>query len=252
MINDFLVMESDSITQGMDEIAGYIHSKVYDQKERMIKIEEYLSKEVFPDDRSSENNLHISTKVKNTRIGNFGEIIATLFLINFREYSCPIYKLQFRDNKNWSVRLTDLCLFKLDKIPAVVCYGEVKTKTSKFKGALGVEAYESLAINEIQRNPEILIFIKRKLHDLKKMEEAEVITKIQYKKIKSISEYKLFLIHENKTWKEIALKKLNEYLQDKTCDDLQMNIVLINDLRSIIEKTYNAAPLAAESIINER
>ena len=89
-----------------------------------------------------------------TLIGNFGEILSTRILVEFEGFWFPIYKLRFREKKDWAMRLTDLCLIKTAGLPQpLVCYGEVKTNSSHYNADLGIAGHTSLAKDDASDRP---------------------------------------------------------------------------------------------------
>ena len=64
-------------------------------------LKDYLERHVLP----GEKNVIV-------RVGNFGEVVAIAFLIEFENFWFPIDKLRFREKKDWAMRLTDLCFIK--------------------------------------------------------------------------------------------------------------------------------------------
>jgi hypothetical protein len=148
-------------------------------------LREYIEKEVLPDEERVA-----------TRVGNFGEVLAAGVLIAFEGFWLPIYKLRFREKRNWPVRLTDLCLIKVDDVSRpMVCYGEAKTKSTGCNLQLAVEGHESLAKDDALANPEILRFICTWLYETGMCDEAEFISQIRLGKLDYDKRHDLFLVH---------------------------------------------------------
>lgn len=124
-----------------------------------------------------------------TRIGNFGEILAAQCMVELAEYSFPIYKLRYREKRNWAMRLTDLFLVKKpENGNLVICYGEVKTRSGKDYTAsvkkVAIEAHDSLKKDDALSNPEILTFIRTMLYSQGRQEEAYLFGRIQNNRLK--------------------------------------------------------------------
>lgn len=54
-------------------------------------LENYVQEEVLPDKDNRPGS--------RSRVGNFGEILAAKFLVEFEDFWIPIYKLRFREKK---------------------------------------------------------------------------------------------------------------------------------------------------------
>jgi hypothetical protein len=193
-----------------------------------------------------KNNVLPGKDKQSTRIGNFGEILAVQCLIDFEDFEFPIYKLRYREKRNWAMRLTDLFLVKKQNNGRMlICYGEVKTRsgvsyTSSIK-KVAIDAHESLKKDDSVANPEILAFARNILYAQGKVEEAQILGKIQLKKIKYDVIHILFLIHDNSNWKEEILTELEQHDIDQRLENLNVNVLRINKLRKLIDQTYENA-----------
>jgi hypothetical protein len=86
-------------------------------------------------------------KPHNTRLGNFGEVIAAEFLRQLRGYDVPVYRLRYNTNDDSSPKGDDVLAFEFadrgtGKRDAVIV-AEVKVR-SEFKSAAVEEAHEAL------------------------------------------------------------------------------------------------------------
>ena len=242
----------DALSQGLSDIAGFISSELITPDWEKIQkhiIDNYLESEILPDDKESDENDKQKNQVKITRIGNFGESLAARLLIDFDGFWLPIYKLRYREKKNWSPRLTDLCLFKKESDYTIVCYGEVKTKTTNCDKKLGIKGYESLSKEILVTNPEILVFIKKILFETQQFEEAAFIKDIQYGKVRTIKQHNIFLIHEKSTWNEEILENLNLVDIDPKIENLTVRILLIDNLKDLIDNAYLTTGKAAKELL---
>jgi len=187
-------------------------------------------------------------------IGNFGEVLATTFLIEFENFWFPIDKLRYREKKDWSMRLTDLCFIKrLDRTKPLVCYGEVKTITGRRNVKIAVDGHNSLVKGEARDDltePEVLHFITGKLIAAKKFEEATFISYIYTHNIEYDKRYDLFIVHAKEIWTEEILELLEEHPLDQRLVNFSTKVVLISQLRQLIDKAYEHSPKVAKALIN--
>lgn len=210
----------------------------------LIILRQYVESHILPGNTSSLEKI--------TRIGNFGEILATQILIEFEKFWLPLYKLRFREKRSWAMKLTDLCLIKTEGLEKpLVCYGEVKTKSSSCNFRLGVEGHDSLVKDDALENSEILSFFSNILFTMGKYEEAEFLQKIQLGKIDFDRQHFLFIVHEKSTWDEKILANLNEHNLSPHLIDFSVNVVLVNQLRKVIDESYSRAWKCVDGIVNE-
>jgi hypothetical protein len=206
-------------------------------------IKNYIETEILPEKKSG---FQLSTW-----IGNFGETLAASILIDSEGFWFPIYKLRFREKKDWAMKLTDLCLIKTNGLnKPLICYGEVKTKSSSCNVKLGIEGHDSLIKDDALQDPEILKFFRTILYSMNKFDEAEFFSKIGLGKIDYDKQHCLFIVHEQSTWKEEILSNLNAHDLSPHLIDFSVNVVLINQLRKVIDETYSRAWRWVEDIVN--
>lgn len=201
-------------------------------------IKEYLEKQILPE------------KVA-TRHGNFGEIVAANLLIEFDGCELPIYKLRLREKRDWSIRLTDLCLVKKggEETPSMF-YGEVKTRTANQVDLnTGIEGHNSLATEEALESPEILRFVCNWLYETNMFEEAKFYSGIRLGKIICSKRFGLFIVHNTDTWDERILQRLNESEIDSRLVDFSVNVIYVSDLKELIDLAYEKCVNAAEELI---
>src|SRR6266516_3172854 len=195
-------------------------------------LKKYLEDHIFPGEK------RISV-----RIGNFGEVLASTFLIEFENFWFPIYKLRFREKKDWAMRLTDLCLIKrLDRANPLVCYGEVKTISGECDKNIAIKGHNSLVLGEakdVLSNPEILHFISTILYETHRFEEACFISGVELGTIKYDKRHDLIIIHSRERWTEEILHRLEGQSLDQRLVDFSIKIVLISQLRRLIDTVYD-------------
>jgi hypothetical protein len=219
------------------------------EENKLDIIKKYVEKWILP---SREYTTKTGDRRKNpTWFGNFGEVLAARHLIEFEGFWLPIYKLRFREKKDWATRLTDLCIIKRDGLSEpIVCYGEVKTKSVGCSKKLAVEGHCSLAKDDALSNPEILHFIGTLFYEMGKLAEARFLSDIKLEKISYNKKHVLFLVHNKKTWRDEILDNLQDYELDDRLVDFTVNVVLIADLGKVIESAYDRAWKSAREIVD--
>ncbi len=201
-------------------------------------LKDYIHKEILP-----------TRKI--TQVGNFGETLAAAILMDFEGFWLPIYKLRFREKRDWAMRLTDLCLFHVDDVNnPLVCYGEVKTKSSGSNPKIAIEGHESIRKDDALSDAEILRFISDRLREAGHLEEYRFITRIRLGKISYRTRHDLFIIHDKAHWKDDVLDNLNACQLDSKLVDFSVRVILIEGLAGIIESAYDKCHVAAMEIIS--
>ena len=186
-----------------------------------------------------------------TRIGNFGEILAAQYLIESDEFWFPIYKLRFREKRSLAMKLTDLCLIKINGLEKpLIYYGEVKTKSSTCNKNLGIEGHESLRKDDALQNPEILKFVCNLLYSMNKLDEAKFFSKLRLGMIDYDRKHILFLVHENSSWSDEILDNLNAHELDSNLVDFSVSVIQIQKLRQIIDESYSRAWQGVEALLS--
>jgi hypothetical protein len=197
-----------------------------------------------------EVNLTDEDKIS-TLVGSFGEIISTVYLVQFEKYWLPVYKLRYREKKNWAMRMTDIFVINTeDNNKPIVCYGEVKTNTSGYKANIGLEGHNSIKKDNALENPDILRFVINTLCNQGREDKASFFIDIQLKMINYETKHKLFLVHDAKFWKEEILENLNACELDSALQDFTVYIFLINNLKTLIDESFKNSWREAEVIAN--
>lgn len=259
LVYKFAVVDVEEISIPNDEIFDYLGrelllahgspKKIKKECEKLIRdagenqldiIKRYIENQVLP-----SRELNGKRRKNPTWFGNFGEVLAARYLIEFEEFRLPIYKLRFRDKRNWASRLTDLCLVKLDRLSEpTICYGEVKTKSSGCNKKLAVDGHYSLAKDDA----EILSFICTWLYETDRIEEADFISDIRLGLQSYIKKHVLFLIHNKESWTDEILDNLEDCELDQRLVDFAVNVVLIDKLGKVIDPAYDQAWIGAMEI----
>ncbi|MFN5514428.1 MAG: hypothetical protein ACK5CA_06705 [Cyanobacteriota bacterium] len=208
-------------------------------------IKKYIEEQVLPVPASGIKGV--------ARIGNFGEILSSYLLMTFQGFSLPIYKLRYREKQSWAMKLTDLCLINRDESLSkpLVCYGEVKTKSAKNCDTnIGIEGHDSLIKDDALEDPEILKFFCTILYSSQQYEEADFFSRLRLGKIEYEKQYNLFLVHEKTTWRDEILDKLDAHPLDGRLANFCVSVVLIQQLREVIDESYTRAWKGVEAILN--
>lgn len=216
-----------------------------DAEDSSLKIlQKYLEDHIFPDN----SILHGIA-----RTGNFGEVLATTFLIEFENFWFPIDKLRYREKKDWAMRLTDLCFIKrVGRKNPLVCYGEVKTVSGNCNLDIAIEGHKSLVKGEVRdglSEPEVLRFISKILFTKCRFEEARFIDQISLRQIEYDKRYELFIIHRKEKWTDEILDRLEEYPLDQRLIDFSIKVILISQLKQLIDTTYDRSTPVAKALI---
>ncbi len=205
-------------------------------------LKKYLEGHIFP----RENRISV-------RVGNFGEVLASTLMIDFENFWFPIYKLRFREKKDWAMRLTDLCLIKqIEDTNPLVCYGEVKTISGQRDKNIAIKGHDSLVLGEARdflAEPEILHFISTILYETDRLEEAHFISGVELGIIKYNKRHDLFVIHSSEKWTEEILDQLEGHSLDQRLVNFSIKIVLISQLRQLIDTVYDRCTTVTKALI---
>jgi hypothetical protein len=220
------------------------------------ELKDHLIKMVFPPKKDSFN----------VRQGDFGEILARLFIEKFSPgMIVPCYKLRWKFNNSKAVFCTDIFAHNIGSTITDLKYYEVKTKITNTKTSIeingksqsrhvGVVAHEGLARDENKISNEFVAdFIKRLyqnkaqvLEDAGLLAEAKTNWDIasQYNDIVSYpSKYKrsfeLVLIIESSKYSPDVLKDLQSL--PPTLAPLDVTIILIDGLKDLVHTSIDRA-----------
>jgi hypothetical protein len=121
------------------------------------------------------NRLPVSKK---TRSGDLGEIVATEFVARTTDFSVPIRRLRFKDDRDLAMRGDDVLGFRRDQSTTNVIKVEAKSRISLSKSVIR-EARVGLAKRDGRPNPSTLAFIEYILRRENRDGEAELIAQLQ-------------------------------------------------------------------------
>lgn len=207
----------------------------------------YLKEYVFPaiDGAGSKGEITIR---KNVRQGDFGETISIELIEKFRKLHVPVSKLRWKFNNNRSVFCTDIFAHDRGNNFSELKYYEVKTRTT-FNKQICIEAHNSLAkdiphefiADFLQRHYyELAEEMNRSGRDAKKYYDiCAKYNDILSNPDKYIRSFEIILIMEKKNFQETILKALDDL--PPSLSPLEITIILIDDVRMIIDKSYKKA-----------
>ncbi len=170
-----------------------------------------------------------------TRMGNFGEVVASEHLVQAHGYHMPVLKLRYRDHKDLPMRGEDILALKLDADGRVLCLciGEAKA-VKAFSSTVVAKAHARLAKTYHPR-PETLSLVTEVLYERGEDGLAEELDDIQ---VRLASEGVprdnwIFIISEEPA--KLSFKSLAEMetlVENLHCVDLQLDglVDLVSDL----------------------
>ncbi|PHN01119.1 Hachiman antiphage defense system protein HamA [Flavilitoribacter nigricans] len=211
---------------------------------------EYLRNNVFP---STTNQI-----TKNVRQGDFGEILTTLVVEEFKNLKVPISKLRYKFNKDRSVFCTDLISHNQGNTITDITYYEVKTRIT-YSDDIGVKAYEGLLKDEKKPNESIADFLDRYYFDQAEIYSAagDVTKANEYYSIaKQFGDlvknptnfnrrFEIIIIMETSKFKEDILTQLNSL--SLQLSPLEVTVVLVDNLSNLVSEVFTKAEKVAES-----
>lgn len=201
----------------------------------------------------------------NVRQGDFGEILARLFVETFRALEVPCYKLRYKFNNSKAVFCTDIFAHNKGKDITDLRYYEVKTKITntktevEIKGKkefrhISVVAHESLAKDNNKTNTEgIADFLKRQYEEKAQSFEDEGLDEIAAKYWEIALKYSDIVDNPGKYKRSFELVLIIEKSKytDDILDDLEklppslkpldVTVITIDKIKNLTEKSINKA-----------
>ena len=248
-----------------DDIRNYLGGETLEQyrsinylknqyeNESQQKLSVYLKNDTFPNiDRFINDKQNQPTK--NVRQGDFGEILTTLVIEHFTNLKVPISKLRYKFNNDRSVFCTDLISHNQGDTIVDITYYEIKTRITKDKDS-AMEAYEGLLKDEQKSAEGVADFLSRYYHEIaevveKNMGDASALYDLADKfgdVVKNSQNYnrrfEIVLIIEKDKFEETSLENLNNITLQLL--PLEVTVILIENLKDLVDETYNRAVNAA-------
>jgi Cap4 SAVED domain len=211
----------------------------YGQRERQ-ELRDYLSTEVFPPTTT--------TLEKNTRRGDWGEIVTGLVLRDIRKLETTLIKLRYKLNKKKSSFGIDVFGVQTDSSGKIVglCICETKTKITYDKD-IGCKAYNSLMSNDTSAIISIADFMSTIYFNAGRFDLVDQFDDIVVQKAKFPTEHHIFLVHEKSLWNDEILMNLSNV--PNLLQGLKVNVLLIDELDDLVEKSCALVPDVGEDIV---
>lgn len=178
----------------------------------------------------------------NTRVGDFGEVVAGDVLARSEGLATPIFKLRYRETVAWAMRLTDVFAVRHDDDGEIdaFCFTSAKAGVTRPARSVAVDGYQQLLEDQKDASPEILWFVRERLFDAGDYNACAKFDRVSGRRSSVTRLYRLVLVFDPDFWNEDALLDLSEAL-DPVLQDFRTYIVLTSQLRSIVEHCYSSA-----------
>lgn len=209
----------------------------------------YLLSNVFPGDNY--------TLVRNVRQGDFAEVLSSLIVRYFQGLVTPLHKMRYKFNKDRSVFCTDMMAHNEGAVITDLYYYEIKSRLDIRKEEAGgitdyitVLAHNSLRKDELTPNEAIADFLSSRYYEQGEYELSTKYNDIVLNTSKYNRKFELFFIIEKSKFKDDILTALQSF--PATLTPLSVTVVLIENLKDLVEKTYQQAlAVAADQILTK-
>jgi len=214
------------------------------------EIKQYIKNQVIP---KADNQFD-----RNVRQGDWGEVLSGLIASYFQDLEIPINKLQWKFNKDKAVFGTDLLAFNKGDVIEDLYYYEIKTrlKPNNKEGKnpnrfyISIWAHNSLLKDEESPTESIADFLERLYFEKEDYENASKFKDIVKNPQNYNKKFELFLIVEKDKFIDDVLIELNEL--PPQLDPLSVTVILIDDLRSLVNNTWkDIESVLVDKLINE-
>ena len=115
---------------------------------------------------------------KTARSGDIGEILATEYIEAETDYTVPVKRLRYKDDRNNALRGDDVIGIKMEKKKVSVLKTEAKSRVA-LSDSVVKEAREGLSKNRGRPNPGTLAFLQYLLAKERKFETAKLFKALQ-------------------------------------------------------------------------
>lgn len=180
-----------------------------------------------------------------TRVGDFGEVIAGRLLEAEEGLVRPVEKARYKDDHNWSMRLTDVFCTREEAgqiVGFVFC--EAKAGTTRPPGDLAVKAYHRLVVDSEEEKPEILFFTLEHLWLEGHYAEHEQLDDAMRRHDPVPRAMRMVLVFDADSWDDAVLDALKEARASgdvEELDDFMSYLLTRTELRPLIEASYEFA-----------
>ncbi|WP_349673091.1 Hachiman antiphage defense system protein HamA [Lacrimispora sp.] len=223
------------------------HLKRMFEHEPKSKLISHVQNNIFPAIDTSVA-LKIRQLNKNVRQGDWGEVLTSCVALDMRRVNAPVRKLRYKLNKEKSLLGIDVLAFEEDvskNLIKAILY-ESKTRIT-YKKKIGIEAYESIYNNSSKAFADMLNFISNFYYEKEDFEMSDKYDAL-IKEPNSINmDYHSFIIMEKGLWKSDILDCLDDEIVK--FDDVYINILLIDNMKNLIDETYRRVEKIAEEVV---
>lgn len=206
----------------------------------------YLLSNVFPSDDY--------TLVRNVRQGDFAEVLSSLIVRYFQGLVTPLHKMRYKFNKDRSVFCTDMLAHNDGAVITDLYYYEIKSRLNIKKEEAGgvtdyitVLAHNSLLKDELTSNEAIADFLSSRYYEQGEYELSTKYNDIVLNTTRYNRKFELFFIIEKGKFEDDILAALQNF--PATLAPLSVTVVLIENLKKLVENTYQQALAAAATQI---
>lgn len=180
-----------------------------------------------------------------TRVGDFGEVIAGRLLGAEEGLLRPLEKLRYKDDHEWSMRLTDVFCIREESgqiVEFVFC--EAKAGTTRPPRDLALKAYARLIEDAEGERPEIFFFILERLWAEGRHADHERLDDAMRRREPVPRGARVVLVFDASAWTDEALDALEEARVSGDVGELKNFVgylITRAELRSLIEASYEFA-----------
>jgi hypothetical protein len=174
----------------------------------------------------------------NTRVGNFGEVLAAEYLRQCEGYQIPVYRLRYNPNPDSSMKGDDVLAFRFgdsDGRGREILVVETKAR-SQFRNEIVRKAYEQIEKSHGTR-PKSILFVMRILHREGRDNEADCIRSFLngFAAHQPTRKYMIFLVTGNEPRDPFG------YIQDldEVIDSLMAANVSISSLHGFVNALFD-------------
>lgn len=180
-----------------------------------------------------------------TRVGDFGEVVAGRLLEAEEGLLRPVEKLRYKDDHEWSMRLTDV-FFTREESGQIVgfVFCEAKAGTTSPPADLAVSAYRRLLAESDIERPEIFFFCLERLWVEGQYGEHERLDDAMRRREPLPRAMRMVLLLDSEAWSDTVLEALENARASADVgelDDFLAYLITRADLRALIEAAYESA-----------
>lgn len=193
------------------------------------RVEEYLATRGF------------SQKL-NTRVGDFGEVVAAALLEDEERHLQPVRKLRYRETADWAMRLTDVFTLRLNTEGEIdaLCFTSVKAGVTRPSAQTATEGYRQLVADASDAHPEIIGFVSERLYESGDYEGLARFDRMASRPEQVTRLYRLALLFDGNAWHEDVIATLDANL-DPVLPEFKVYLLLASNLRGTVHRCYDQA-----------